>query len=81
MLELYYIVFDKCCDVDSIEELEVNTDSIYLDLAHDNLYDYIRPSKKAELAALREHNCVVYFKSDDVKTSSIDFVAINRKAQ
>ena len=81
MLELYYTLFDKCCDVDSFEEPEVNTDFLYLALAHYNFYDYIRPSKKAKLAALREHDCVVYFKADDATSSSIDFVAKNRKSQ
>ena len=81
MLELFYTLFDKYWDVDSFEEPEVNTDSLYLALAHEDLYNYIRPSKKAELAALREHDCVVYFKADDATNFSIDFVAKNRKAQ
>ena len=48
MLELYYNFFDKFCDVDTFEELEMDTDSLYLALAHDNLYNCIRPSKKAD---------------------------------
>ena len=48
MLELYYNFFDKFCDIDTFEELEMDTDSLYLALAHDNLYDCIRPSKKAD---------------------------------
>ena len=45
MLELYYNFFDRFCDVDKFEELEMDTDSLYLALAHENLYDCIRPAK------------------------------------
>ena len=67
MLELYYNFFDKFCDVDTFEELEIDTDSLYLALAHDNLCDCIRPSKKAEWEALREHDCADSFKADAVQ--------------
>ena len=67
MLELYYTFFDKFCDVDTFEELEMDTDSLYLALAHDILHDCIRPSKKAEWEALREHNCDDSFKADAVQ--------------
>ena len=39
MLELNYNFFDKFCDVDKFGELEMDTDSLYLALAHENLYD------------------------------------------
>ena len=67
MLELYYNFFDKFCDVDTFEWLEIETDSLYLALAHDKLYDCIRPSKKAECEALREHDCADSFKADAVQ--------------
>ena len=38
MLELYYNIFDKFCDVNKFEELEMDTDSLYLALAEENLY-------------------------------------------
>ena len=38
MLELYYNFFDKFCDVNKFEELEMDTDSLYLALAEENLY-------------------------------------------
>ena len=44
MLELYYNFFDKFCDVNKFEELEMDTDSFYLALAEENLYDSI-PTK------------------------------------
>ena len=52
MLELYYYFFDKFCDVDKFEELEMDTDFLYLAPAHRNLYDCIRPFKKEEWEAL-----------------------------
>ena len=66
MLELYYNFFHKFCDVDTFEDLEMDTDSLYLALAYDNLYNCIRPSKKAEWEALREHDCDDSFKADAV---------------
>ena len=46
MLELYYNFFDKFCDVYKFEELEMDTDSLYLALAEENLYDCIQPNKR-----------------------------------
>ena len=67
MLELYYNFLNKFCDVDTFEELEMDTDSLYLALAQDKLYDRFRPSKKAEWEALREHVCDDSFKADAVQ--------------
>ena len=47
MLELYYNFFDKFCDVNKFEELELDTDSLYLALAEESLYDCIKPDKRA----------------------------------
>ena len=41
MLELYYIFFKKFCDTDKYEELEMDTDSLYLALSEENLEDVI----------------------------------------
>ena len=46
ILELYYNFFDNICDVNKFEEMEMDTDSLYLALAEENLYDYIQPEKK-----------------------------------
>ena len=46
MLELYYNFYDKFCDVDKFEELEMDTESLYLALAHEKLFDCIRPAKR-----------------------------------
>ena len=48
MLELYYNFFDKFCDVKKFEGLEMDTDSLYLALAEEDLDDCILPSKRAE---------------------------------
>ena len=45
MLELYCNFFDRFCDVDKFEELEMDTDSLCLALAQENLYDCSRPAK------------------------------------
>ena len=45
----------------------MDTDSFYLALAQDNLYDCIRSSKKAEWEAPREHDCDDSFKADAVQ--------------
>ena len=47
MLELYYNFFDKFCDVNKFEELEMDTESLYLALAEEHLYDCIKPDKRA----------------------------------
>ena len=44
----------------------MDTDSLYLALAHDNLYDCVRPSKTADWEAQRERNCDDSFKADTV---------------
>ena len=64
MLELYYNFFDKICDVDKFEVLEMDTDSLYLALAHKNLYDCIRLAKKEGWETLREMNCDDSFRAD-----------------
>ena len=46
IMELYYNYFDKFCDVNKFEELEMDTDSLYLALAEENLYDCIEPEKQ-----------------------------------
>ena len=57
MLELYYNFFHKYCDENKFEELEMDTDSLYLALAEDNLDDCILPEKKAQWTLIRRNNC------------------------
>ena len=48
MLELYYNFFKKFCDFDKYEELEMDTDSLYLALSEENLEHAILPEKRAD---------------------------------
>ena len=43
MLELYYNFFHKYCDENKFDELEMDTDFLYLALAEENLEDCILP--------------------------------------
>ena len=61
MLELYYNFFKKFCDTDKYEELEMDTDSLYLALAEENLEDVILPEKRAEWNQLRSKDCTDNF--------------------
>ena len=54
MLELYYNFFDELCDVNKFEELEMNTVSLFLAPAGENLYDCIEPDKRAAWEKMRE---------------------------
>ena len=56
MLELYYNFFDKYSDVKKFEELEMDTDSLYMALAYENLYERIRPEMKSTWKKLRSND-------------------------
>ena len=57
MLEIYYKFFERFCEVNKFEELEMDTDSLYLALSAKELYDCIREESKAEWYLLRTENC------------------------
>ena len=57
MLQLYYNFFDKFCDVNKFEELEMNTASLYLALADEYLDDCILRSKRTEWTERRSKDC------------------------
>ena len=61
MLELYYNFFNKFCNTDKYEELEMDTDSLYLALSEENLEDVIVPKKRAEWDQLRSKDCADNF--------------------
>ena len=46
MVELYYSFFKKFCHTDKYEELEMDTDSLYLALSEENLEDVIVPKNE-----------------------------------
>ena len=66
MLELYYNIFTRFCDINQFEELEMDTDSLYLALAEKELEDCIRPEMRAEWQRLRSNDCVDSFTADAV---------------
>ena len=64
MLELYYNFFTRFCDVNKLEELEMDTDSLYLALAEKELEDCVGPEMRAEWQKLRSNDCVDNFTAD-----------------
>ena len=66
MLELYYNFFTRFCDVNRFEELEMDTDSLYLALAEKELEGCIRPETRAEWQRLRSNDSVDTFTADAV---------------
>ena len=66
MLELYYNFFTRFCDVNKFQELEMDTDSLYLALAEKELEDCIRPEMRADRQRLRSKDCVYSFTADAV---------------
>ena len=48
MFELYYNFFTKFCNVNKLEELEMDTDWLYLALAEKELEDCIRPEMRVD---------------------------------
>ena len=57
MLELYYNFFKKFCDTDKYEELEMDTDSLYLALYEEKLEDVSLPENQAEWDPIRSKDC------------------------
>ena len=64
MLELYYNFFTRFCDVNKFEDLEKDTDSLYLALAEKELEDCLRPEMRAVWQRLRSNDCVDNFIAD-----------------
>ena len=55
MLDLYYNFFKKFCDTYKYEELEMDTDSLYLALSEEKLGEVIVPKNRAEWDQLRSN--------------------------
>ena len=75
MLELYCNFFERFCDVNKCEELEMDTDSLYLALSEKELYDCIREESKVELELMRTEDCKDDFKANattNFLTSSLE---------
>ena len=57
-LELYYNFFTRFCDVNKFDELEMDTDLLYLALAENELEDCIRPVMRDEWQRLWSNDSV-----------------------
>ena len=57
MLELYCNFIERFCDVSKFEELEMDTDSLYLALFEKELHDCIREKSKAKWDLMRTEDC------------------------
>ena len=66
LLELYYNFFTKIFDVTKFEELEKDTDSLYLALAEKELELCIKPEMRAEWHRLQSNDCISSFTADAV---------------
>ena len=64
MLEIYYKFFHKYCDENKIEEVKMETISLYLALAEYNLDDSILAEKKAQWTLNRRNDCRDDFTAD-----------------
>ena len=69
MLELYYNFFERVCDINVFEELEMDTDSLYLPLSEKELDDCIREESKADWELMRTEYC----KDDFTANSTTNF--------
>ena len=67
MLELYYNFFKKYCDESKFEELEMDTDSLYLALAENDISDCIRQDKFEEWSDIRKKDCCNNFEADSLR--------------
>ena len=61
MSELYYNFFERFCDVNKFEELEMDTDSLHLALLEKELYDCIREESTNEWELMRAEDCKDHF--------------------
>ena len=57
MLELYYNFFERFCDVNKFEELEMDTDFLYLALSERELFDCIREESKTDWEIVKSADC------------------------
>ena len=80
IMELYYNLFHNYCDENKFEELEMDTDSLYLALAEDNLDDCILPEKKAQWTPICRNDCRDDFIADADKKFSHVHAALFTKS-
>ena len=76
MLELYYNFFKKFCDTEKYEELEMDTDSLYLALSEENSEDIILPEKRNEWESIRSRDCTDSFTANATGNFSQEHVVV-----
>ena len=78
-LELYYNFFKKFYDTDKYEELEMDTDSLYLALSEENFEDVIVPKKRAEWDQLRSKDCTDNFTANATDNFSPELAVMSTR--
>ena len=76
MLELYYNFFKKFCDTDKYEEVDMDTDSLYLALSKEILEDFILPENRGEWDKSRSKDCTDNFTANATDNFSPELVVI-----
>ena len=66
MLEVYYKLLFKFLDHNLFEEIEMDTDSLYLALGRPTLVDCIHPDRKRKWEELRANDCRDDFEADSI---------------
>ena len=79
MLELYYNLYEKYCDVTEFEELEMGTDSLYLVCSQHDLYDCIRPAMKTECNSVPSGDCTGAFSNQQCISIILAALSIGSK--
>ena len=77
MLELYYNFFEEFCDVNKFEDLEMDTDSLYLAPSEKELYDCIRAESNDEWGLLKQKIAKMISKLMQQTTSFLEPAAQN----
>ena len=79
MLELYYNFFKKFCDTDKYEELEMDTDSLYIALSEENLEEAILPRVSSKKSLDVQKCCVSVAKQNVVMISVLTGASLAAK--
>ena len=65
--KFYYNFFKQYCDESKFEELEMDTDSLYLALTENDITDCIRQYKLGEWTVIRKEDCRNTFEADSLR--------------
>ena len=78
VLELYYIFLDKFCDFNSLEEMEMDTNYLYLALPQHSLEDCIKPKMSEAWIKVSKQDCSNTFSADSFSNFYLERVALNK---